>query len=60
VTLDKDAAKDPPKLQTYPERTPFERLTDFARRLLTVPKSALDAEERKYQKRRMRTRSKIK
>jgi len=29
----------PPVPNTTPERTPFERMTDFTRRLLAVPKS---------------------
>lgn len=34
--------------------TPFERLTDFARRIIAVPKSELDKRTRAYERKRKR------
>lgn len=37
-------------LNPKPEQTPFERFTEFTRRILAVPHSEIAAEERKYQR----------
>ncbi len=37
--------------------TPFERLADFTRRIVTVPKSELDKKMREYGRKKKRARS---
>jgi hypothetical protein len=34
-----------------PEQTPFQRFEEFARKVISVPKSAIDERERAYRKR---------
>jgi hypothetical protein len=43
---------DPPTL------TPFQRLTEFARRVIAVPKAEVDEQAKKYRKRRARRKRK--
>jgi hypothetical protein len=43
-----------------PGHTAFERFTNFTRRILAVPKSEIQAQERLYQKRRIKKRGKHK
>jgi len=35
-----------------PDLSPFERFREFARRIIAVPKAAIDREETKYQRNR--------
>ena len=39
-----------------PTPTPFQRLTEFARRVIAVPKAEVDEQARKYRRRRDRKR----
>ncbi len=41
-----------------PAQTPFERFTEFTRRIIAVPKSEIQAQERLYQRRRAKKRRK--
>ena len=43
----KDETSRPP-----PDRTPFQRFTDFAKRLMSVPKSEIDEQAREYEQRK--------
>jgi len=38
--------------QTRREPTPFERFTDFTRRIIAVPKAEVEKQKRSYRKRR--------
>jgi len=38
--------------------TPFQRFTEFAKRVISVPKAEIDEQARKYRRRRRRVRSK--
>jgi hypothetical protein len=51
----KEPAKNSP-----PERTPFERFTEFTRRLIAVPKSEIDKKGRAYRRARTSARSRRK
>ncbi len=39
--------------------TPFERLTDFTRRIIAVPKSEVDKKMRSFQRRKKASRNRI-
>ncbi|MFI5113506.1 MAG: hypothetical protein ACHP7J_00075 [Terriglobales bacterium] len=43
-----------------PEPTPFEKFSGFMRKLVAVPKSAIAAEEKKYQRNRTARRARRK
>ena len=44
--------KDDERPRPPPERTPFQRFTDFARRLMAVPKAEIDEQAREYDERK--------
>jgi hypothetical protein len=43
---------------TVPGRTPMERLSNFTKRVIAVPKHEVEREEQKWQKERAKRRSK--
>lgn len=45
-----EGSKSPPSAE--PEQTPFERFIDFTRRIIAVPHSEIQAQERAYQHRK--------
>jgi hypothetical protein len=45
-----------PPLPPLPSTPTFDRFVDFARKIVNVPKSAIDEQERLYQERRKRER----
>jgi len=47
--MKKSATPPPPKPDSL---TPFERFSDFARRIIAVPKSEIDEQARLYRERR--------
>lgn len=48
------SAKGEDKESASDKRTAFERLTDFARRIVTVPKTEIDQQARIYNRKRKR------
>lgn len=53
MTHAKDAGKEDERSLGPPDaKTPFERFSNFAKRLIAVPKSELEKQERAYQRRR--------
>jgi hypothetical protein len=40
-----------------PGKTPMERLTNFTKRVIAVPKDAVEREEQKWRKRRSKTKA---
>jgi hypothetical protein len=44
--------RDEPEIDTSPGKSPHERFTELAKKIIAVPKEEIDAREAKWQKRK--------
>jgi hypothetical protein len=62
VKDDKDGAAESapnPSPDPTPKETPFERFTEFARKIISVPRAEIEEQERLYQQTKKRRRPKV-